>query len=110
MDKEAFEARIKEIGTCEDASEQRAMLGELLEEAGKVFDDNKALTEENAEAKEKMEALRSANQRLFVMVGSNKSQETVAEEETGIKEEKKPEPRKFTNLFDEKGNFINGRN
>ena len=51
MDKEAFEAKIKEIGTCEDASEQRAMLGELLEEAGKVFDDNKALTEENAEAK-----------------------------------------------------------
>ena len=109
MDREAFEAKIKEIGTCEDASEQRAMLGELLEEAGKVFDDNKALTEENAEAKEKMEALRSANQRLFVMVGTNKSQETVAEEETGIKEEKKPEPRKFDALFDDKGNFINNK-
>ena len=110
MDKEAFEAKIKAIGSCEDDSERRAMLGELYEEAGQVFDANKTLTEENEQAKEKMEALRSANQRLFVMVGTNKSQETVAEEETGIKEEKKPEPRKFTNLFDEKGNFITGRN
>ena len=102
MDKETFNEKIKAIGTCEDEAERRTMLAELSEEAGKIFDDNITLTEKNKSVIDDNEKLRSANQKLFLMVGADKSESQRVEDQTGLKQETK-EPRKFENLFNEKG-------
>ena len=50
-----------------------------------------------------MEKLRSANMQLFLRVGENKTPGQINEDKTGVKDEVPPEPRRFENLFDEKG-------
>lgn len=102
MDKEEFLNKIKEIGTCEDEAERRTMLAELNDKVGAVFDENANLTETNKSVIDDNEKLRSANQKLFLMVGADKSDQQRVEDQTGLKEETK-EPRKFENLFNEKG-------
>ena len=102
MDKETFIEKIKTIGTCEDDAERRTMLAELNDEVGKVFDENANLTETNKSVIDDNEKLRSANQKLFLMVGADKSDQQRVEDQTGLKQETK-EPRKFENLFNNKG-------
>ncbi|MBR0369959.1 MAG: hypothetical protein IJH63_04460 [Methanobrevibacter sp.] len=102
MDKEKFNEIIKAIGTCEDEAERRTMLAELSEATSKVFDENASLTETNKSVIDDNEKLRSANQKLFLMVGADKTDQQRVEDQTGLKEETK-EPRKFENLFNEKG-------
>lgn len=104
MDKEKFLEVIKEIGTCEDEVERRTKLTELSEGVVNIFDSNSDLESKNIKYQEEMEKLREANMQLFLRVGSNKTEEEVKEDKTGIKEEVK-EPRKFSELFDEKGNL-----
>ena len=104
MDKEKFLEVIKEIGTCEDEVERRTKLTELSEGVVNIFDSNSKLESENTKYQEDNEKLREANMQLFLRVGSNKTEEEVKEDKTGIKEEVK-EPRKFSELFDEKGNL-----
>ena len=104
MDKEKFLEVIKEIGTCEDEVERRTKLTELSEGVVNIFDSNSDLESKNIKYLEEMEKLREANMQLFLRVGSNKTEEEVKEDKTGIKEEVK-EPRKFSELFDEKGNL-----
>lgn len=102
MDKEAFINKIKEIGTTEDEAERRTMLAELSESVGNIFDENAKLTETNTSVINDNEKLRSANQKLFLMVGTDKPDNQRVEDQTGLKQETK-EPRKFENLFNEKG-------
>lgn len=104
MDKDKFLQAITEIGTCEDEVERRTKLTELSEGVVDIFDLNTQLKTKNTEYEESMEKLREANMQLFLRVGSNKTEEEVKEDKTGIKEEVK-EPRKFSELFDEKGNL-----
>lgn len=104
MDKETFLQTIKDIGTCEDEVERRTKLTELSDGVVNIFDSNIELESKNKEYLEGMEKLREANMQLFLRVGSNKTEEEIKEEKTGIKEEVK-EPRKFSDLFDEKGNL-----
>lgn len=105
MDKDKFLEVIKEIGTCEDEVERRTKLTELSEEVVNIFDSNSELESKNTKYQEEMEKLREANMQLFLRVGSNKTEEEVKEDKTGIKEEEEKEPRKFKDLFDEKGNL-----
>ena len=102
MDKEEFLNKIKEIGTCEDDAERRTMLAELNDKVGAVFDENISLTETNKSVIDDNEKLRSANQKLFLMVGADKPENERVEDQTGLKQETK-EPRKFENLFNNKG-------
>lgn len=104
MDKDTFLQAIKDIGTCEDEVERRTKLTELSEGVVNIFDLNSELETKNTEYQEGMEKLREANMQLFLRVGSNKTEEEVKEDKTGIKEEVK-ETRKFSDLFDEKGNL-----
>lgn len=104
MDKETFLQAITEIGTCEDEVERRTKLTELSEGVVNIFDSNSRLESENTKYQEDNEKLREANMQLFLRVGSNKTEEELKEDKTGIKEEVK-EPRKFKDLFDEKGNL-----
>lgn len=102
MDKEEFLNKIKEIGTCEDDAERRTMLAELNDKVGAVFDENISLTETNKSVIDDNEKLRSANQKLFLMVGADKPENERVEDQTGLKQET-TEPRKFENLFNDKG-------
>ena len=60
-------------------------------------DQNKSFEEDN-------EKLRSANMQLFLRVGANKTEEEIQKNQVGGTEVDK-EPRKFEDLFDDKGNL-----
>ena len=106
MDKEAFFTKIKEIGSMETPEEMRAGLGELSETAGEVFDSNQKLSEQHERDTIEMEAIRQANMKLFTQLGTDKEPAKQTEEETGLKQEP-VKHRKFEDLFDDKGNFVN---
>lgn len=103
MDKQMFLDKLKAIGTSEDETERRTMLSELTDEVSRVYDENSTLTESNKSYLEDNEKLRSANMQLFLRIGENKTPEQINEDKTGVKDEGTPEPRKFENLFDDKG-------
>lgn len=105
MDKETFEAKIKEIGSLESAEEMRAGLAELSQGVAPVFDANANLTSQHEADTKEMEAIRQANMKLFTQLGTETTPAKQAEEQTGLKQET-VERRKFDNLFDDKGNFI----
>lgn len=102
MDKQEFLDKLKDIGLSEDDVERRKMLSELEDEVTRVYDENSNLTKSNQSVLEDNEKLRSANMQLFLRVGENKTSQEINEDKTGVKEQAK-EPRKFENLFNEKG-------
>lgn len=104
MKKEDFDLKLQEIGQLEDVADIRVKLAELSDNMAVEFASLNSLKETNEKLTSDNEKLRSANMELFLRVGTNKSEEEIKEETIG-KEEKEPEPRKFENLFDEKGNL-----
>lgn len=102
MDKDQFLEMVNLIGTTEDETERREKLAQLKEDITSVFDNNSSLYDENNKFKEENEKLRSANMELFLRVGSNKTPEEIKKDQVGEVDET-PEPRKFENLFNEKG-------
>ena len=103
MDKETFHKKITELGTIEDETQRREILAEISDEVDKVYDDRETITAEVEKLREDNENVRKANMKLFTRIGANKTEEERTEDQTGIKEEEKPEPRKFEDLFNEKG-------
>lgn len=106
MDKETFEAKIKELGSLESAEEMRAGLAELVNPVTELFDANANLTSQHEADTIEMESIRQANMKLFTQLGSQKTPEQTTEEQTGLKQDDVKPPRKFTDLYDDKGNFI----
>lgn len=98
MLKTEFLNKIKEIGTCEDEAQRRALLAEMSDEVSKDYDEIETLKQANAQQTEDMESLRAANMSLFLRLGADKAQE-----ETGAEENNNEEKLKFEDLFDEKG-------
>lgn len=104
MKKDEFLEMIKEIGTLEDEVERRTKLTELTDSVSNIFDSNADLMEKNKKFEEDNEKLRNANMQLFLRVGANKTEKEIQEDQVGKTEEEK-EPRKFEDLFDDKGNL-----
>ena len=104
MKKEEFLEIVKEIGTIEDEVERRTKLTELTESVSTIFDVNTDLEEKNKKFEEDNEKLRSANMQLFLRVGANKTEKEIKEDQVGQADDDK-EPRKFEDLFDDKGNL-----
>lgn len=104
MTKEEFLEMVKQIGTIEDDVERRSKLTELTDSVSMIFDSNVELEEKNKKFEEDNEKLRNANMQLFLKVGANKSEKEIQEDQVGKTEEEK-DPRKFEDLFDEKGNL-----
>lgn len=102
MDKQTFLDKLKAIGVSEDETERRTMLSELTDEVSIVYDENSTLKESNKSVLEDNEKLRSANMQLFLRVGENKTPEEVNKDKTGVNDQAH-EPRRFENLFDDKG-------
>ena len=103
MDREEFENTIKEIGTCEDEVKRRELLTSLNDKMGTVFADNETLKADNDKYKEENDKLIESNRKYFLRLETQKTEKEKQEEVTGTQEEKKEEPRKFEDLFDEKG-------
>lgn len=104
MDKETFLEKVKEIGTIEDDVQRRTLLTELTDGVSDIFDSNITLKEENEKYIEDNEKLRSANMQLFLRVGADKTESEIKNNQIGETEQEK-EPRKFEDLFDNKGNL-----
>lgn len=102
MDKQEYLDRINAIGSCEDDAERLTLLNNLRDDVCGIIDENEKLTGTNATFVEENEKLRSANMNLFLQLGEQKSKAEQIENNTGEKPEDK-EPRKFENLFNEKG-------
>lgn len=95
MKKEEMLSRITAIGACDDETERRELLAQLSEDAGKDYDAMENLTATNATLTEDNEKLRSANMKLFLRVGTGKT------EERDVDTPK--DKRSFDNLFNDKG-------
>ena len=93
MDKETFEAKIKEIGSLESAEEMRAGLAELTNGLSEMFDTNASLSEQHEADLKEMEAIRQANMKLFTQLGSQKTPQEQTIEQTGLKQDE-PQPRR----------------
>lgn len=101
MTREEVLDRLKQIGTIEDDVQRRELLTEVTEEVSTIYESADTVTKELETSKSEIEKLREANMKLFLKVGEVKSPEEKQKETTGL--EKEPEPRRFENLFDEKG-------
>lgn len=103
MDREKFESSIKEIGTCEDEVKRRELLQSLNDEMVNVFDDNETLKADNDKYKEENEKLIESNRKYYMRLETQNTQTQKQKEVTGDDGEEPKEPRKFENLFDDKG-------
>lgn len=102
MDRQEFLNTLTEIGTCENEVERREKLSSLHDEVEKLYTDNETLTTQNKTLTDDNETLRSANMKLFLRVGEQKTEAQIKKDTTGI--EAKPETkRNFSDLFDDKG-------
>lgn len=102
MDREQFLEIVNNIGTTEDETQRRELLTQLKDNVTNIFDANETLTTENNQYKEDNEKLRSANMKLFLRVGADKTDDEIKKNQVG-ETGKEKEPRKFENLFNEKG-------
>lgn len=110
MDKKEILDLITIIGTIEDETERRTQLTNLsdnIEKAFNNFDDistkNKELNDSITKYTEDNEKLREANMQLFLRIGEKKNPTEVIENRTGANLDQEKEPRKFEDLFDDKG-------
>lgn len=99
MDKETFEAKVKELGALESAEEMRAGLAELMQPVADLYDANATLTEQHNADTIEMEAIRQANMKLFTQIGSQMTPQQQTEEQTGLKQEESHTRRSFDNLL-----------
>lgn len=102
MEKQDFLNTVTQIGTCEDDVQRRTLLATLQEEVTKDYDAHETAAQTAERLVKENETLREANMKLFLQVGSPKSEEDQKKDITGI-EEKKKEKLSFNDLFDEKG-------
>lgn len=102
MDKELINTRITEIGTCEDEATRRELLATFQEDLIKDYDEHDTIKASNEQLTKDNESLRSANMKLFLRVGEQKSEADIAKSKGADVPEEKLE---FKNLFDEKGNI-----
>ena len=101
--KEDFLTAVTAIGTCEDDVQRRELLASLQNETAELFDSHDTLTKSNANLTADNEKLRNANMSLFLQIGANKTPEQQQRDSTGIESHENKAPRKFEDLFDEKG-------
>ena len=103
MDRESIINMIKGLDSIEDEAERRDQLSTLTEEVSTVFDSYEAIKSEDEKLKEENNKLVEYNRKLFMKVGFEKDSTEVEKDKTG--EDPVPEPRKYEDLFDDKGNL-----
>lgn len=103
MTKDEFLNEIKTIGSSEDPANMRAMLAELQNKVSSDYDALETSQNEVTRLTNDNESLRAANMKMFLSIGETKSDAEIRKGDTGsVGSEPKP-PRKFEDLFNEKG-------
>ena len=103
MDKKDYLEKLAQIGTIESDEERRVLLAEIHAEAEQLYASKEELSVANKKLNEDMESLRSANMKLFLQVGEQKSPEQKLKDSTGIDHEPAKAKLTYENLFNEKG-------
>lgn len=96
MNKQEFNAKLTEIGTCEDEAKRNGLIADLMEEGGKIYDDHAAAIQQRDQFAVSNEELRAENKRLFLRVGDHEDPAPPKGTEPKTK-------RSFNDLFNEKG-------
>ena len=99
MTRDEFEAQISAIGALEDPAQIRTQLTELQASVLQDYDAHAEAIAERDRLTGDNESLRAANMKLFLQVGSKRKPE-----ETGAGADDNT-PRKYEDLFDEKGDL-----
>ena len=100
MTKDEFLQKLTEIGTSTDDVERRTLITEITDEVNNLYDNNFNLTNANETYKKDNEKLKEANMKLFLQVSGNNDSK---QDDPIIEDDKPREPRKFEDLFNEKG-------
>ena len=99
MEKEEFLQKLQDIGTSEDMTNVRSIVADLTETVNTLYDDKSNLENLKSNNEAEIEKLRAENMKLFLRVTDNNT-----DNNNNINnEEDDKQPRKFEDLFDEKG-------
>lgn len=96
MNKNEFTERLQAIGSEEDDAQRRELIAQLMEDAGRDYDDHAEAVTARDQAMQQVGELQVANKRLFLRIGAKS-------EPDGDPEDKPAEKRKFSDLFNDKG-------
>lgn len=105
MTKEEIIEKLTNIGTIEDEVERRDLLTSLIDDVQGQYDIFETTKTENESLKDENQKLVDYNRKLFMKVSIDETPETINQELTGKPDIETREPRKFEDLFDEKGNL-----
>ena len=87
------------------AMDKKKTYNDEVKELNNTISERESKVSQQTKYEEDNEKLRKANMELFLKVGSTKSDEEIQRDTTGIEPEEKKQPRKFEDLFDDKGNL-----
>ena len=99
MTRDEFLQKLTDMGTKEDITDIRTEITSLHDEVNNLYDENDNLNNLKTKYEEEIEKLKNANMQLFLKVG-NKDKPDIEAPKT---DEEEKEPRKFEDLFNEKG-------
>ena len=98
MTKTEYLEKLTQVGTLEDDAARRAMITELTEAAGTLFDDVDTLTDAKAKWTEERKTLQAYNMDLYLQVQSQMNPQNQ-------EPEPQKEPMKYEDLFDSNGDL-----
>ena len=104
MNKDKILETITTIGTIEDEVERRELLSQLSETVTELYDSTEKANATAEKYTAENEKLREYNNKLFLRIGEQRTPEEIKKSSTGVKEDKQ-EPRRFEELFNEKGDL-----
>lgn len=105
MTKDEIIEKLTNIGTVEDEVERRDLLTSVIDEVNGQYDIFESTKTENESLKDENQKLVDYNRKLFMRVNIDETPETIQQDLTGNTDSQVKEPRKFEDLFDEKGNL-----
>lgn len=111
VQKEAYQKKIEDIGLCEDETQRRTLLTELMNESNELFTERDTLTQSETDLKTKNKELRDANTDLYLQVrkslntGSGSGNDQDDQDDNQDPDNKKEKELTFEALFDEKGHL-----
>lgn len=103
MERKDFLEAIQNIGACEDDAQRRSLLSNLQNEVNADYDRIDSLTAENKTLSDANKSLQEYNMNLFKQIGAARTKEEEIKDETGHEGDPTPKPKRYEDLFDEKG-------
>lgn len=98
MEKQEFLQKLQDIGTSEDMTAVRSIVADLTETVNTLYDDKSNLENLKSNNEAEINRLREENMKLFLRVTDNNTDVNNINNE-----EDEKQPRKFEDLFNEKG-------